>query len=57
MNDLLIESSKLGLLPVIKKLIEQGANVHADNDWAIRYAAYYGHLEMVKYLESLGAVG
>ena len=53
MNDLLIESAKLGLLPVIKKLIEQGANIHADNDLAIRRAANNGHLETVRYLESL----
>ena len=54
MDNLLIESAKLGLLPVVKRLIEQSANVSAEDDWAIRYAAYCGHLETVKYLESLG---
>ena len=32
MDNLLIESVKLGLLPVVKRLIEQGANIHAGND-------------------------
>ena len=57
MNDLLMESAKLGLLPVVKKLIEQGANVHAGNDKAIKWAAQNGHLETVKYLKSLGGNG
>ena len=55
MNDLLIESVKLGILPIIKKLIEQGANIHAEDDYAIRWAAWNGHLETVKYLVSQGA--
>ena len=55
MNDLLIESVKLGLLPAVKRLIEQGANVSARDDLAIKWAAYNGHLETVKYLVSQGA--
>ena len=55
MDDLLIESVRLGLLLEIKKLIEQGANVHAEDDYAIGYAAENGHLEIVKYLVSQGA--
>ena len=55
MDDLLIESVKLGLLPIVKKLIEQGANVNTDDDLAIKWAARDGHLEIVKYLVSQGA--
>jgi hypothetical protein len=42
-------------LEVIKELIEQGADVHADNDSALCWASYYGHLELVKYLVEQGA--
>ena len=31
-NDLLIESSVYGELSLVKYLVEQGANIHADND-------------------------
>ena len=55
MNNLLIESAELGLLPVIKKLIEQGANVSVRDNYALRLAASWGHLEVVKYLVSQGA--
>ena len=29
-------------------------DIHADDDWAVRYASLNGHLEVVKYLVSLG---
>lgn len=40
-------------LDVIKELVESGANIHADNDLALRWARLYGHLEVVEYLESI----
>ena len=38
---------------IIKELVEQGANARADNDYALRWATYNGHLEVVEFLESL----
>jgi len=40
---------------IIQELIEAGANVHADNDHALRWASEYGHSEIVKILLSAGA--
>ena len=40
---------------VIKKLIEEGANVHAGNDYALRYASENGHTQVVKLLLEHGA--
>ena len=36
-------------------LVEHGSNVHTDNEWALRWAAGEGHLEVVKYLIERGA--
>jgi len=40
---------------VIKSLIEEGTNIHADDDWALRWASRKGHLEVVKLLIEHGA--
>jgi hypothetical protein len=34
----------------VKALLAAGADVHADNDWALREAAYYGYTETVRVL-------
>lgn len=39
----------------IKMLVEQGANIHADENGALRWASAHGHLEVVKYLVENGA--
>jgi ankyrin repeat protein len=39
----------------VKYLVSVGANIHAENDYAVRYASSQDHLEVVKYLVSLGA--
>jgi hypothetical protein len=36
-------------------LINQGANIHTENDYALRSASYKGRLEVVKYLIGKGA--
>jgi hypothetical protein len=41
-------------LKVIKELVSDGCNPKVDNDYAIRYAAEKGHLNVVEYLKSLG---
>lgn len=38
-----------------KKLIQSGADIHAKDDLALRLAALYGHLELVKLLVELGS--
>jgi hypothetical protein len=35
--------------------LKAGADVHADNDWALRWASNYGHTEVVKLLLDAGA--
>jgi ankyrin repeat protein len=40
-----------GYVDVVRYLVEeQGADIHADNEYAMRCAAMNGHLEVVKYL-------
>jgi len=39
-----------GHLGIVKFLVSKGANVYTRNNKAIRLAAKYGHLEIVKYL-------
>ena len=39
----------------IKYLVENGANIHADDDSSLQVSAEYGNLEVVKYLVKHGA--
>ena len=47
--------AKYGILKVVKYLVSMGADIHSDNEYAIRYASRDGHLAVVKYLVSVGA--
>ena len=47
LNDRLILASKMGSLVLVKYLIEQGADIHSKNDWALGEAALNGHLEVL----------
>ena len=40
---------------VIRQLIDEGADVHADNDYALHFACFSGQLELVKLLLHCGA--
>ena len=42
-------------LNILKYLVEQGCDVHAENETSLRYACYKGYLEIVKYLVENGA--
>jgi len=42
-------------IPLIQKLIEAGANIHSQNERALRTAVMNGQLDMVKYLVEAGA--
>ncbi len=44
-----------GSLQGVKRIIKSGANIHAQNDHAIRWASVNGYLEVVKYLVEHGA--
>jgi ankyrin repeat protein len=49
------KAAESGNLAAITYLVEQGANIHADDDYALRMSAHYGHLKVVKYLVEQGA--
>jgi hypothetical protein len=48
-------SSYWGYLEVIKYLVENGADIHSCDDYALGCASYFGRLEVVKYLIDNGA--
>lgn len=50
----LIQSVKLGDLENVKRLVENGSDIHEKGDIAIVIASSYGDLEMVKFLISKG---
>ena len=54
-DDKLIDACTDRDLLAAKECIKQGANIHAWNDLALRWAAEAGHLEVVKYLIKRGA--
>jgi len=51
----LSEAIKNNDLEKVKYLLERGANLRADDDFALRWAAVNGQLELVKYLLEQGA--
>ena len=54
-DDALIYASSKGHLEVVKYLVDHGANVNAQDDYALRSAARNGHLDVIKYLVGHGA--
>ena len=44
---------ELSNVDTFKLLIEKGADIHANNDYALRYSIKNGHLEVVNLLKSL----
>ena len=45
-----MEGSKNGRLDQVILALKNGADIHTDNDYALRWASKNGHLEVVKYL-------
>jgi hypothetical protein len=46
---------KQSILWLVKDALTEGADVHADNDYALQCASWYGHAEVVKVLLDAGA--
>jgi ankyrin repeat protein len=51
----LSEAARSGRLVAVKFLVENGANIHADDNLALRHAAMNGHLDVVRFLVENGA--
>ena len=47
---LLKSACEEGHLDVVKYLVQNGANIRANDDWVLNIASEHGHLEIVKYL-------
>ena len=54
-NQQFIKAAQNNRLNKLKNLLSQGANIHADADYALRWSACYGHLEIVEFLVTNGA--
>jgi hypothetical protein len=46
---------KLWDIKTLKILLDDGADIHADDDYALRWGSYMGHFEVVKFLVENGA--
>ena len=47
------EPSENGHIEVVRYLVEKGADIHAQNDYALIAASFIDHIEVVNYLKSL----
>ena len=54
-NKQFIAASKNNQIAALESLLNQGADVHANNDYALKSAAFFGYLEVVKLLVTHGA--
>lgn len=48
----IVVATRYGYLEVVRYLYENGVDIHADNEYALRNAACYGHLKIVKYFHT-----
>ena len=54
-NQRFIEAAKSNKIDELKNLLDRGANIHANDDVALREAAWKGRHEIVKFLVTQGA--
>lgn len=55
LNELLVRAAENGKVDNLRHLLQAGADVHAKDEKALRWAAREGHLEIVKILLQAGA--
>jgi ankyrin repeat protein len=55
LKNLFFSACETGQLEVVKRLVENGLDVNAGDNYAIRHSATNGHLDIVKYLVENGA--
>jgi hypothetical protein len=53
MESIFLDACKSGDIQTLRSLDYSRIDIHADDDWAFRYACYYGHLNVVKFLPTL----
>ena len=54
-NKRFIKAARNNQIDKFKNLLSQGANIHANDDYALRFSAAKGHIEIVKFLILQGA--
>ena len=54
-NDMLRKCAEFGFLDGVKIALERGADIHADYDYALRWASRKGHTDVVELLLKNGA--
>jgi ankyrin repeat protein len=54
-DKILIKGAKYGNLDIVYQAIDQGANIHAEDESALLWSSENGHLEVVRYLVDQGA--
>ena len=52
MQYLFYKACKKGMLKLVNKCIQHGADPTANNNYAIKWASHKGHVEVVKILEN-----
>lgn len=55
-TEVLFVAAEKGYLEIVKYLIEKGANLHANDEKALKLSSQNGHYEIVKYLIDQGAM-
>ena len=55
LDGILIASLFYSYLHAAEYLIKAGADIHAQDNYALRFASYHGNLDVVKYLIRAGA--
>jgi len=50
-----LNASNNGQFDIVRLFLDRGADIHADNDWALRTASRFGHLEVARLLLDRGA--
>jgi ankyrin repeat protein len=55
LDEFLCDMARIGDTEAVKYALDQGSDVHADYDYALRWASKYGYTETVKLLVDNGA--